>query len=137
MRQFNGVVIISAVLRLSEKIGGWAREFTMDGADGQVTLRSICHSEGVRNSSVDEGSRRIEKSPPVRGIYMRRLAMYTFFFFLPCKDLVASNINKKKGETQFIDVVEHKGSPRQLDLQQRKIDAKKNNVYATSWSDCK
>lgn len=83
MRQLNGVVIISAVLRLSEKIGGWAREFAMDGADGQVTLRSICHSEGVRNSSVDEGSRRIEKSPPVRGIYMRRFAMYTFFFLSP------------------------------------------------------
>lgn len=41
-----------AAVRENWRLG---ESFAMDGADGQVTLRSICHSEGVRNSSVDEG----------------------------------------------------------------------------------
>ncbi|TGZ49436.1 hypothetical protein DBV15_08260 [Temnothorax longispinosus] len=69
-----------AAVRENWRLG---ESFAMDGADGQVTLRSICHSEGVRNSSVDEGlsaglknllrSRNDARAPTPGVIYVREI----------------------------------------------------------------
>lgn len=80
MRQLNGAVIISAVLRLSEKIGGWASSPRWTGRTGQVTLE-IHLSQRGRSQFV---SRRrallagLKNLLPARGICTRRGAARRF-----------------------------------------------------------
>lgn len=115
-----------AAVRENWRLG---ESFAMDGADGQVTLRSICHSEGVRNSSVDEGSlslsRRIEKSPPVRGNLHAALCevgtcVLLFFPPSPQKDLVAS-VNEKMHERRGLSMPRCTKVPREIDYRERKM----------------